>query len=99
TDLNHLDHFSWIGSFGGAIASPSGAAFPNLTSESHSKINFLWIACATGDPALTVNRPFKNWLQTKSLYVTDVETAGGHTYLVFRRNLNEFVQLLFKSTR
>ena len=102
--LNHVNQFSWIGSFAGAVvsrtatASYSDAEFPNLTSDANAKIALLWIACATEDPLLVTNRQFKKWLETKSIKFTGVETEGAHTYFVFRRNLNEFVQLLFKST-
>jgi enterochelin esterase family protein len=100
--LNHVNHFSWIGSFAGAVVSRttagpySDAEFPNLTSDVNSKIDLLWIACASGDPLFATNRQFKKWLETKSIRFTGVETEGAHTYLVFRRNLNEFLPLLFK---
>jgi enterochelin esterase-like enzyme len=55
----------------------------------------LWIACGTEDHLITVNRNLRGWLKTKSVNHADIETPGMHTWMVWRRNLAEFAQLLF----
>ena len=56
----------------------------------------LWIACGTEDRLITVNRNLREWLKTKGIQHTDIETPGMHTWMVWRRNLAEFAPLLFR---
>jgi enterochelin esterase family protein len=56
----------------------------------------LWIACGTEDGLLTVNRNLREWLKTKGVQHTDIETPGMHAWMVWRRNLAEFAPLLFR---
>lgn len=40
---------------------------------------------------------FRDWLTTRQIRFTAVDTPGGHTWMVWRRNLAAFAPLLFKS--
>jgi enterochelin esterase-like enzyme len=42
-----------------------------------------------------VNRNLREWLKSKSIQHTDIETPGMHTWMVWRRNLADFAGLLF----
>jgi len=98
TGLNHLDKFAWIGSFSGAVimaGTDYPALFPKLDSSSNARIHLLWIACGTDDGLLTPNRKFEEWLKSKDVRYTQIETPGAHTWMVWRRNLAYFVPLLF----
>ena len=53
-------------------------------------------ACGTEDRLITMNRNFRQWLQSKSIPHADIETPGMHTWMVWRRNLSEFAPLLFR---
>jgi enterochelin esterase family protein len=53
------------------------------------------IACGTEDHLITVNRNLREWLKTKGVNHADIETPGMHTWMVWRRNLAEFAQLIF----
>jgi len=96
TGLNTLDKFSWIGAFSSGGFTPEfDKEFPSLDAKSNQQIKLLWIACGTEDRLIDVNRNFRKWLASKSIAHTDVETPGMHTWMVWRRNLTDFSQLLF----
>ena len=96
TGLNHLDKFSWIGAFSsGGIPEDFEKDFPSLDAKANQQLHVLWIACGTEDHLITVNRNLRGWLKTKSVNHADIETPGMHTWMVWRRNLAEFAQLLF----
>jgi enterochelin esterase-like enzyme len=97
TGLNNLDKFAWIGAFSsGGIPDEFAKDFPHLDAKANQQIRLLWIACGTEDHLITVNRSLRAWLKTKGINVTEIETPGMHTWMVWRRNLADFVPLLFR---
>jgi enterochelin esterase family protein len=97
TGLNNLDKFAWIGAFSsGGIPDEFEKDFPGLDAKANQQIRLLWIACGTEDRLITVNRNLREWLKSKGIQHTDIETPGMHTWMVWRRNLAEFAGLLFR---
>jgi enterochelin esterase family protein len=97
TGLNHLDKFSWIGAFSsGGISEDFAKDFPALDSKANQQLHLLWIACGTDDHLIMLNRNLREWLKTKGVNHTDIETPGMHTWMVWRRNLAEFATLIFQ---
>jgi len=97
TGLNTLDKFAWIGAFSSGGFTPEfDNEFPNLDAKSNSQIKLLWIACGTEDRLIEINRNFRKWLASKNITHADIETPGMHTWMVWRRNLSDFAQLLFR---
>ena len=97
TGLNNLDKFAWVGAFSaGGLPDPFEKDFPGLDSKANQQLKLLWIACGTEDRLITANRNLREWLKSKGIQHTDIETAGMHTWLVWRRNLAEFAPLLFR---
>ncbi|MFZ0771154.1 MAG: alpha/beta hydrolase-fold protein [Candidatus Sulfotelmatobacter sp.] len=97
TGLNNLDKFSWIGAFSsGGIPDDFQKDFPSLDAKANQQLHLLWIACGTEDRLITVNRNLREWLKTKGVRATEIETPGMHTWMVWRRNLAEFAPLLFR---
>jgi len=97
TGLNNPDKFAWIGAFSsGGIPDDFQTSFPSLDAKVNQQIRLLWIACGTQDDLITKNRSFKQWLKSKNVQYTDIETPGQHTWMVWRRNLTEFAGLLFR---
>lgn len=95
--LNALDRFAWIGSFSaGGAAEDYAGTFPNLDAKANAKIRLLWIACGTDDRLIEPNRKFREWLKSKGVEHTTIETPGAHTWMVWRRNLANFAPLLFQ---
>jgi enterochelin esterase-like enzyme len=97
TGLNNLDKFAWIGAFSsGGIPEDFAADFPGLDANANQRLHALWIACGTEDGLITANRNLRGWLKSKGVKVTEIETPGAHTWVVWRRNLAEFASLLFR---
>jgi enterochelin esterase family protein len=96
TGLNTLDKFGWIGAFSfGGLTEEFEKEFPRVDSKATEKLHLLWIACGTDDRLIEINRKFRAWLAAKNIKHVDIETAGYHTWMVWRRNLTEFSSLLF----
>lgn len=97
TGLNTLSEFAWIGAFSSGGLTPDFAVeFPGLDANANARLRLLWIACGTGDPFIEINRALRAWLASKDIHHADIETPGAHDWLVWRRNLAEFAQLLFR---
>jgi enterochelin esterase-like enzyme len=97
TGLNNLDKFAWIGAFSsGGIPEEFEKDFPGLDAKANQRLKLLWIACGTEDHLIAVNRKLREWLKSKGVQHTDIETPGAHTWMVWRRNLAEFAGLLFR---
>jgi len=97
TGLNTLDRFAWIGAFSSGGFTPDfDKEFPGLDAKSNRQINLLWIACGTEDHLIDINRDFRKWLASRNVTHADIETPGMHTWMVWRRNLSDFAQLLFR---
>ena len=97
TGLNNLDKFAWVGAFSsGGIPDDFEKDFPGLDAKANAQLRLLWIACGTEDRLISVNRNLREWLKTKGITHADIETPGMHTWMVWRRNLVEFAELLFR---
>jgi enterochelin esterase family protein len=95
--LNALDRFAWIGAFSAGGASRDyEKIYPKVDEKLNSQIKLLWIACGTEDGLMAENRKFREWLKGKGVHVTEIETPGAHTWMVWRRNLAAFAPLLFR---
>jgi enterochelin esterase family protein len=97
TGLNAIDKFAWIGSFSaGGLSGDYAAMFPALDENANKRLKLLWVACGTEDRLIEDNRKFLEWLDSKKIHYTKVETPGAHTWMVWRRNLATFAPLLFR---
>ena len=95
--LNGLHRFAWIGAFSsGGLRDDFSAEFPTLHRKANLGLRLLWIACGTDDRLIDINRKFRDWLKSKGIRHTDIETPGAHTWMVWRRNLADFAPLLFR---
>jgi len=97
TGLNALGTFSWVGAFSsGGLRQDFDAQFPKLDVKANKELRLLWIACGTDDRLIGVNRRFRAWLKARQIRHDAVETPGGHTWMVWRRNLETFASLVFQ---
>ncbi len=95
--LNALDRFAWIGAFSsGGLGSDFNATFPTLDAKANTQLRLLWIACGTEDRLIESNRQLRDFLKSKKVSFTAIDTTGAHTWMVWRRNLAEFTPLLFQ---
>jgi enterochelin esterase family protein len=80
TGLNARDRFAWIGAFSsGGLGEDFDKSFPSLDAKANSQLRLLWIACGTSDRLIDLNRKFREWLTSKGVQHTDIETSGAHT--------------------
>lgn len=95
--LNAPERFAWIGAFSsGGLDDDFAKSFPTLDSKANSQLRLLWIACGRDDFLIAMNRKLREWLKSKDVRHTEIETAGAHSWQVWRRNLAEFTALLFR---
>ena len=67
-----------------------------MRNEANSKLKLLWIGCGTEDALFGASKTFSEWLKANSIKHTFRETGGAHTWMVWRRYLNEIAPLLFR---
>ncbi len=97
TALNNLDRFAWIGAFSSGGAGENFADFfSGMTAKRGLRPELLWVACGKEDHLIEHNRALVAWLKSQNTAVTAIETPGSHTWMVWRRNLAEFLPLLFR---
>ncbi len=95
--LTTLDRFGWIGAFStGGLNDNFDQQFTGWNPKDTANLQLLWIACGTEDRLIDVNRRFRDWLTSKGVKHTDIDTPGMHTWMVWRRNLAAFAPLLFQ---
>jgi enterochelin esterase-like enzyme len=97
TGLNRLDKFSWVSAFSsGGLGDDIAASFPQLSETANQQLHLLWVACGTEDRLIAFNRKVVDYLKSKKIRVTQIETPGMHTWMVWRRNLIAVAPLLFQ---
>jgi enterochelin esterase family protein len=95
--LNHTDKFSYVGAFSTGGLNDLDRSFAGLVPDAANRnLKLLWVSCGTEDGLINANRGLDKWLQEKNVKHTYKETPGAHTWMVWRRNLAELLQLLFK---
>jgi enterochelin esterase family protein len=91
--LGHLDRFAWIGAFSSGGVRPDFAA---LGPDVNARLRLLWIACGRDDNLFAANQQLDESLTARGVKHIWNPTPGIHSFTVWRRNLAEFVPLLFQ---
>jgi enterochelin esterase-like enzyme len=94
--LTHTGMFAWIGGFSSAFHNLNYTRKLASLDSQAADLRLLWIACGTEDSLIEPNRKFVAYLKTKDMPVTQIETPGLHTWMVWRNNLINFAPLLFQ---
>jgi enterochelin esterase family protein len=92
--LRHPELFAWVGGMSSYLPDPEklvAEAFP----ESKSDLKRLWFACGQDDRLIENARQLSAALKEKHIPHEFKETAGNHSWPVWRRYLGEFMPLLF----
>jgi enterochelin esterase-like enzyme len=99
--LNHLELFSHVGGFSSGLGSP--AEFPKTYASliadpkaANKKLRLLWVGCGEEDGAFAASKSFSDFLKAHAVGHTFRDTPGAHTWMVWRRYLNEISPLLFQ---
>jgi enterochelin esterase-like enzyme len=100
TGLNTLEKFAWVGAFSaGGVNTNYDSQFPKLGPGANRQLRLLWIACGKEDGLFSPNQKFSEWLDSKEVKHTFVESAGAHSFRVWRRYLAQLTPLLFSETK
>ncbi len=94
--LTHTGQFAWIGGFSSAFHNLDYSKVLASLDPKAANLRLLWIACGTEDSLIDPNRKLVEFLKTKEMPVTQIETPGLHTWMVWRDNLIHFTPLLFQ---
>ena len=95
--LNTPDRFAWIASFSaGGMPEDYEKNFPGMSDKLNHDLRLLWIGCGTEDGLITGNRTFSSWLKSRGVINTREETAGRHSFVVWRRYLDHILPMLFQ---
>jgi enterochelin esterase family protein len=95
--LTNPGKFAWvIGLSSAAQGIPSNPALANLNAKT-ANLRLLWVSCGTEDSLSEPNHKLADWLKSKEMPITYVETPGVHSWIVWQDNLIHFAPLLFQS--
>lgn len=98
--LGNLELFGWIGAYSSAV--PQGQKLDKLLAEPNSindKLELLWIGCGRNDFLFQANQKFFERLNAEKIKHVAHITDGAHEWRIWRRYLNEFVPLLFRTDK
>ena len=100
--LNNLDLFSYVGGFSSGLGRAEDfpatyAAAIAKPANTNKALRLLWVGCGTSDGAFDASKTFSEFLTTHKITHTFRATDGAHTWMVWRRYLNEIAPLLFQS--
>lgn len=99
TGLNNLDRFAYIGAFSSVTTlngQAYGTIYPAVNEGINSRLKLLWVGVGRDDFLRAENVRFRDWLRSKSVGFEWVESAGGHTWMIWRRYLTDFLPRLFR---
>lgn len=97
--LGHLDLFSAIASFSGAVPGDFETRFAALLKDAEStnqKIKTLWIGCGQQDSIFPRSKNLSDLLTKYQVKHIFHPTDGVHNYTVWRKYLAEYAPLLFR---
>ena len=97
--LGHLDLFSAVASFSGAIPGDFETRFGDLLKDApatNGKLKVLWIGCGEQDSLFGRSKNLSDLLTKNQVKHVFRATEGVHNYTVWRKYLAEYAPLLFR---
>lgn len=99
--LNRLDTFSHVGGFSAGLGANTdfSQAYARLVanpSDANRQLRLLWVGCGRDDNAFAASKRLSEFLTANKITHTFRETDGAHTWMVWRRYLQEISPLLFR---
>ena len=98
--LNHLELFSYVAGFSAALRpaefQKTFAGLAASPQDANGKLHLLWIGCGNQDSLFPAAKSFSEFLTEQKIKHTFRESSGAHTWMNWRRYLNEFAPLLFR---
>jgi enterochelin esterase family protein len=97
--LKHLDLFSALGVFSGAIMGDFEKQFPQVVAnpqDTNAKLKVFFIACGRQDGLFERSQKLSELLTAHQIKNTFSPSEGAHAFKVWRLYLSEFAPLLFR---
>lgn len=98
--LSHPEQFSYVGGFSAALRPADfQKSFGALTADpkaTNQKLHLLWIGCGSEDSLFGAAESFSKFLDAANIKHVFRKSDGAHTWINWRRYLNEFAPLLFQ---
>ena len=94
--LGNLDRFAWIGGFSSAPNTKAPEELVPDPEKTKELLKLLWISCGDEDRLRRISRDLHEYLDEKDVPHIYFIEPGGHDFNVWKNNLHDFAQLLFK---
>jgi enterochelin esterase-like enzyme len=97
--LGHLDLFSAVATFSGAIPQDFETRFADLLKDpkaTNARLKVLWIGCGEQDSLFPRSKNLSDLLTKHEIHHVFHPTEGVHNYTVWRKYLAEYAPLLFR---
>lgn len=96
--LGNLDTFAWVGGFSSApnFFDEKGQVLIKDPEATKKKLKLLWISCGTKDMLMLFTKQTHNYLKGFDIPHIFYTEPGGHEYPVWKNDLFQFSQLIFK---
>lgn len=92
--LKHRELFAWVGGMSSFLPDPKKLV-TEAYADTKNDLRLLWFACGKDDRLIDNARQLDASLKDKQVPHTFTETAGDHSWPVWRRYLVDFLPLLF----
>jgi enterochelin esterase-like enzyme len=94
--LGNLDEFAWVGSFSAAPNTKMPELLVPNPDEARRKLKLLWISCGDNDNLITFSQRTHDYLVAHNVPHIFYIEPGVHDFKVWKNDLYQFTQLLFK---
>lgn len=94
--LGNLDRFAWVGGFSSAPNTKQPEALVPDINAAQKKLRLLWISCGTEDSLLPISERTVAYLTKNNISHVYYKAPGKHDFQVWKKDLFNFSQLLFK---
>jgi enterochelin esterase-like enzyme len=102
--LRNLSQFAWVGEFSSGLLSDMDFDIdryrPGIFSDSlllNRKLSLLWLGCGKSDPRYDGHLDLVESLNKHGIRNQFHDTPGGHEWKVWRQQLGEFLQVIFRN--
>ena len=94
--LSNLDTFAWIGGFSSAPNTKAPEILVPIPEETAKKLKLLWISCGDQDGLISISQRLHKYLKENNVaHIWNVE-PGKHDFQVWKNDIFQFSQLIFK---
>jgi enterochelin esterase-like enzyme len=98
--LGNLDTFAWVGGFSSAPNTRQPSSLITDHALAAKKLRLLYVACGDKDSLFKISQGVHNMLVDRNVpHINNVIPGGQHDFKVWRNDLYQFAQLLFREPK